>query len=274
LFRALEPGELFLFKLHRPRDFIVGGGLFTHSTLLPLTLAWDTFGRANGAQSLTQMRERVERYRRSEPDPHGAYRIGCILLASPFFLREDLWIPCPPDWKPNIVQGRSYDLTIDPGRTLWSRLHAALRFDPGASIAPAIGELPRFGSPTLVTPRLGQGTFRVLVTDAYDRRCAVTRERTLPALEAGHIRPYSEGGEHRVDNGLLLRRDLHELFDRGYVTVTPDYRLEVSRRIREEFENGRDYYALQGHDLLLPRHRLQRPAISFLSWHNEHRFLG
>lgn len=67
----------------------------------------------------------------------------------------------------------------------------------------------RFGEPFLIRPRLGQGAFRVLVTDLYRRRCAVTRERTLPALEAAHIRPYGSGGAHEASNGLLLRRDIH-----------------------------------------------------------------
>jgi putative restriction endonuclease len=48
-FKALRPGELFLFKLHAPRHFVVGGGLFAHFTKLPASLAWDAFGEANGA---------------------------------------------------------------------------------------------------------------------------------------------------------------------------------------------------------------------------------
>ena len=60
-----------------------------------------------------------------------------------------------------------------------------------------------------------------MVTDAYQRKCAVTGERTLPALEAAHIKPFAEGGSHNPQNGLLLRRDIHALFDGGYVTVTP-----------------------------------------------------
>ena len=87
----------------------------------------------------------------------------------------------------------------------------------------------RFGDPQLIRPRLGQGAFRVLVTDMYDRRCVVSEERTLPALDAAHIRPYGEGGSHEASNGLLLRRDIHSLFDAGYVTVTPDLRFAVSR---------------------------------------------
>src|SRR5258708_34029529 len=71
------------------------------------------------------------------------------------------------------------------------------------------------------------------------------RKRTLPALEAAHIKPFSEGGIHDPTNGLLLRRDIHALFDSGYVTVTPDLKYHVSRRIKEEFQNGRHYYPFE-----------------------------
>jgi len=124
-----------------------------------------------------------------------------------------------------------------------------------------------------VQPRLGQGSFWILVTDAYERRCSVTGERVLPALESAHIRPYAQGGEHRVDSGLLLRSDLHALFDRGYMTVTPSLDLEVSRRIREDFENGRHYYALHGQRVREPADIQKRPAADFLRWHNEEAFL-
>ncbi len=132
----------------------------------------------------------------------------------------------------------------------------------------------RFGTPQLVRPRLGQGAFRIVITDLCERRCAVTRERTLPALEAAHIRPYAEGGEHEASNGLLLRRDIHSLFDAGYVTVTPDLRFEVSRRIREEFENGRHYYALHGSVVDAPANLIERPDPAALTWHNELVFRG
>ncbi|WP_237251773.1 HNH endonuclease [Thioalkalivibrio nitratireducens] len=105
-------------------------------------------------------------------------------------------------------------------------------------------------------------------------RCAVTQERTLPALEAAHIRPYADGGVHEASNGLLLRRDLHSLFDAGYVTVTPELRFEVSRRIRAEFENGRQYYALHGQTIFAPEGTADRPNPAALSWHNDQCFRG
>lgn len=79
---------------------------------------------------------------------------------------------------------------------------------------PLVAE-PRYGTPVTILPRLGQGTFRIVVTDAYERQCAVTGERTLPVLEAAHVRPYGRSGPHDPRNGLLLRSDLHTLFDRG-----------------------------------------------------------
>ena len=269
LFRALDPGELFLFKLHSPRNYIVGGGLFAHSSLLPISLAWETFGIANGATDLVQMRTRVERYRRQGFDRYADYTIGCILLEQPFFLNEHQWIPVPKNWSPNIVQGRGYDLTVEPGLSLWSHLQEAR----GTRLEVCEKEA-RYGAPTLSFPRLGQGSFRVLVTDAYERRCAMTNERTLPALDAAHIKPFAESGGHRVENGLLLRRDLHALFDRGYITVTSNLNVEVSKRIREEFENGCDYYRMHGGQIRLPAKPFHRPSVEYLEWHNQNVYRG
>ncbi|HET7787015.1 MAG TPA: HNH endonuclease [Myxococcales bacterium] len=272
VFRVLEPGELFLFKLHSPQNFIVGGGVFAHATILPISLAWDAFGVANGARTLLEMRQRVDKYRRHAGDRSEDYPVGCILLEEPFFLPRERWVTVPEDFARNIVQGKTYDLEREPGATLWRALQEAIASTRTPIVAEAATE--RYGLPQLVAPRLGQGTFRVLVTDVYQRRCAVTGERTLPVLEAAHIQPYAAGGRHSIRNGLLLRSDLHTLFDRGYLTVTPEARVEVSRRIREEFENGREYYALQGHELRLPPRSESQPASELLRWHNENVFLG
>jgi putative restriction endonuclease len=92
-------------------------------------------------------------------------------------------------------------------------------------------------------------------------------------LEAAHIRPYAESGPHRLPNGLLLRSDIHTLFDLGYLTVTDKYDVEVSQRIKAEFENGRNYYAFHGKALAnLPMRGDDRPSAEYLSWHNQHKF--
>ena len=130
----------------------------------------------------------------------------------------------------------------------------------------------RYGDLTLLRRRLGQGIFRLAVTDAYSRACAVTSEHSLPALEAAHIQPFGEGGVHEVSNGLLLRSDIHRLFDRGYVGVTPDHRFAVSKRLKDDFANGRSYYPLDGREIKLPERVEERPGPEWLEWHMEERF--
>jgi putative restriction endonuclease len=77
----------------------------------------------------------------------------------------------------------------------------------------------------------------------------------------------------RASNGVLLRRDIHSLFDAGYVTITPKLKFEVSRRIKEEFENGRQYYELQGRGIAAPDDLGSLPDRAALAWHNENRYL-
>lgn len=263
---------MFLFKLHSPDNFIVGGGIFAHASLAPTSLAWDSFGEANGASSLLQMRERAARYRREPFNPLADYQIGCRLLEQPFFFGRDMWIPVPASWAPNIVVGRGFDAEGAEGRLLWDAVQD--RLEAKSATAGLAEPAARFGEPRLIAPRLGQGTFRIAVTDHYERRCAITGERTLPILDAAHIHPFSEGGSHDLDNGLLLRTDIHRLFDLGYVTMSNDLRFEVGRRLKEDFDNGRHYYDLHGQRLRLPKQPHARPSATALEWHQTKRFLG
>ena len=279
-FHALQPGELFLFKLHSPDNFIVGGGVFAHATPMPTSLAWEAFGEANGARSLGEMRERIAKYRRMRPDNREDFVIGCRVLTQPFFLERESWLPVPKNFALTTVRFKTYSTDDSEGRQLWEFIQDTLAGVPshGGTLRDqpqtAYVDQARFGEPVLVRPRLGQGAFRIVVTDNYQRRCAISGERTLPALDAAHIRPFAEGGLHEASNGVLFRRDIHKLFDLGYVTISPQMKFEVSKRIREEFENGRDYYALHGTAIQLPKDPIRRPDPAALTWHNQNRFKG
>lgn len=119
------------------------------------------------------------------------------------------------------------------------------------------------------TPRLGQGGFKALMLDVYEQRCAITGHRIRPTLEAAHIKAVAAGGEHRADNGLLLRADVHKMFDTGYLSVDRDLKLRVSPLLREEFGNGDEFYARAGEPIRLPRRREARPNPQFLEWHGD-----
>lgn len=276
LFKVLSPGDLFLFKLHSPNNYIVGGGFFETASLLPVSLAWETFGAGNGVRSYSAMRDRIAKYRREPLSAGQDPIIGNIILQQPFFFRRDAWIASPPDFSLNTVQGKSYDLDVGTGRDLWQALEERLAVPSLVISAPQIAEgtvTRMFSDPVLARRRLGQGGFRVKVTDSYERRCAITNEHTLPVLEAAHIRPVTEGGIHSVTNGLLLRSDVHTLFDRGYVSVTPDYRFQVSPRLRSDWNNGRIYYSQHDTRINLPADQSNWPDRQLLEWHADTVFL-
>lgn len=271
-FSALDVGEPFLFKLHSPHNFIVGGGFFRHYTKLPLSMVWKVFGEKNGAEDYAAFAENILKYVSEERRRAGDPEVGCIILVAPVFFPRDAWIPAPRDWSSNIVAGKKYDTAETIGREVWSQVEPLLyRYDRPQVQKPGVIAEPeqRYGSKYLVEARLGQGAFRALVIDAYDRRCAISAEKTVPVLEAGHIKPYKKSGPNSPRNGLLLRADLHILFDEGYITVTDKFQVEVSRRIKEEYENGREYYRYHGNRLsIIPKGLEEQPAKEYLEWHN------
>ena len=278
-FKALGFGEPLVFKLKKAHGHaIVGFGLFAAFRRMSVAEAWGAFGRANGTATRDEMWARVARYafgRAAPYDPRHA--VGCLLLASPVFFPPEMWVDGPSDWADQTVVGKTYDAATGEGRRIWRDC-----LDRAALVAPALdvsagvvvaepGE--RYGAATLVRPRLGQQTFRYAVEAAYGQ-CAVTGEHSRPALDAAHIVPFARDGLHDVCNGILLRADVHRLFDAGYVTVTPDYRFRVGDQLRADFSNGRSYYPLDGQRIALPADPRFRPDPALLERHGAETFLG
>jgi putative restriction endonuclease len=170
--------------------------------------------------------------------------------------------------------GKRFSTDEEDGRELWDRLQDAAQKTIVPSAVGFAEQGARYGAPQLITPRLGQRAFRIAITEAYSRQCAVSAGKVLPALDAAHIQPYEEGGLHAKPNGLLLRKDIHSVFDAGYATVDSTYRFVVSTKVKEVFNNGEEYSRLHGKTLQLPIRRSDWPDPVFLRWHNDNRFLG
>ncbi len=280
--RVIKPGAPFLFKLKTPINAIAGVGFFSSHTILPLDVAWNIFGEGNGVESYFHFKRKIVKYRGQNNPFENNPNIGCIILTDPIFFDRADWIPAPPDWSRSIVQGKSYDTETFEGRAVWQQveqvLHKYRLFEREENQkSQLILEDPEaaYTKKYLTKIRLGQGAFRVQLTEAYHRSCSVTGEKTLPVLEAAHIKPFAESGPNYLSNGLLLRADLHKLYDSGYITLTKEYKVEVSKRIKEEFENGREYYKFHGHDLLvLPQRHTDQPGTEYIEWHNSNVFNG
>lgn len=269
-FAALTPGEPFFFKLRAPLKAIAGFGFFQRYESLPAWLAWECFGTMNGAPDFETMVERITRLR-GDGTSQGDFAIGCIMISAPVFFPQKEWVIPPDDWaQTGIQQGKRYELGSGEGKRIFAQcLDRANRATHYWNVDRVAEPAERYGTPVFVRPRLGQGLFSLAVRDAYNGACAVTGEHSAPVLEAAHIKPYARGGEHSVQNGLLLRSDLHRLFDKGYVTVTPDYEFKVGKRLREEFKNGRSYYQLNGHRILVPVESGLLPDRDLLEWHQQ-----
>jgi putative restriction endonuclease len=272
-FHAIEPGELFVFRLKSPRNKIGGFGVLSSSSVLPLQIAWETFGHSNGVPSYEALRNAIARYRPND-SVGPTTSIGCRILVEPVFLPPHLCIDLPSSWSRNIMGGKRFSTDEADGLHLWNQLQEAAQ-NWSANVAVGFAESgARYGAPTLITPRLGQGAFRIAVTEAYGRQCAISEGKVLPALDAAHIRPYAEGGSHTKSNGILLRKDIHCVFDAGYATVDTSHRFVVSNKVKEVFDNGDEYRCLHGKALRLPSRTSDRPDPEFLRWHNENRFLS
>jgi putative restriction endonuclease len=279
-FKALAFGAPFLFKLKYPYNAIGGVGFFSTHSFLPISIAWEVFGNRNGCNSYIEFQRMILNYRSDKTNINP--QIGCIVLTNPIFFDEKDWIPVPESWSKSIVQGKSYNTDDLEGQQLWNKVELLLNNYMANQVGVKESELllqesssPQYGPSVLTKVRIGQGAFRVMVTEAYTRRCAITGEKTLPVLESAHIKSYAEAGPHLTSNGILLRSDIHKLFDNGYVTITKDLRIEVSSRIREEFSNGKEYYQYHGKQLLiLPDNLKDRPNSQFVEWHNENVFRG
>ncbi len=214
--------------------------------------------------SLQLMRQAIASYRRASLRPDEDPVIGCVLLRHVFFVDEAHTLAAPPDFASNIVMGKTYDLADSSGSYLEAAIGSLLAGSPSAQAVPG----PIFGDPRLQPHRLGQRAFAAMVLTAYERRCAVTGARIRPTLQSAHIRPVAQGGLNTLDNGVLLRSDVHTLFDQGYLGIDSSHRLRVSPSLRSEFGNGEEFYSRQGAVLAsLPAHRRDRPSREALEWH-------
>lgn len=281
----LLPGEPVFLRLKRPHHVIAGYGFFAHFTVLGIGEAWRLFGEKNGEPDELSFLERIGAYRgrdlrgptaRQEP-------LACTILRDVRFWPDDRWIPwgAAEDWAPNIVRGKRES---DPARV--SRLLAEIRFDHGEGETlvrpPEFQETfrpldfdERVWRETLRVAREGQGAFRLRLLDAYTRRCAITGEHTEVVLDAAHVQPYLGPASNHVQNGLVLTKEFHALFDAGYVTVTPDHEVLVSTRLRKDYDNGHRYYPYDGKCLTaLPERVEERPSPEALEWHRKHVFRG
>ncbi|MFZ3032641.1 MAG: HNH endonuclease, partial [Parvibaculum sp.] len=124
----------------------------------------------------------------------------------------------------------------------------------------------------VVYVRKRQDFFRRSVLASYDGKCCMSGVTTPELLIASHIVPWASDAENRLNprNGLCLSAIHDKAFDRGLITVTPDFSIRVSEKIRQEGQRtklGKVLLVLEGEKIIVPKRFL--PAPEFLQWHND-----
>ena len=288
-FKAIDEGGLFAFRLKSPRAFIGGYGILASAINVPIQFAWDGLGIGNGCATVDELVSSIKKYR-GGIDITAQSLFGCRVLIEPVFFDEADWFPVPDDWSDNIVSGKTYSTNSNAGELLYQRIlertdkkalfqrdkQGLFGFgdDGQKPLSPLLPTKDKYGRDQFFKPRLGQQSFRIKVASAYQFTCGISDTKVLPALDAAHVRPYADGGIHALDNGIMLRKDIHSVFDAGYATFDEDFRFVVSDRVRTDFNNGNEYRKLHGSRLKLPSQEWARPAKVNIEWHRNERFKG
>jgi putative restriction endonuclease len=168
-FRALQIGGPLFFRLKQPYSAVAGFGFFAGEFVLPVTVAWETFGSKNGDPNYERFVRRIEAYRRrlSTPGSAGIGHLSCLVLRDSVFLPAAQWISWKTDeeWSASVVSYKGYDLKTGPGRILAELLRSAHPIevpDFAPLFEPVLADERTRVDRTIIA-REGQGAFRLRV---------------------------------------------------------------------------------------------------------------
>lgn len=271
-FKALKPGELFLFKRHNRKakgenGEIVGGGYFVAFEKMSISDAWNHFRYGNGSETMQEMQEVIQSYR-DRNDINAGGEIGCIILERPFFLSREKWIDSPSDWGKSIVRGKTYSCDSEVGINLLSLIaNNDEQIDSVQVIEDEIKANNLHGEEkkAFIKVRVNQGVFRKKLLDKYDG-CCLCKVENPNFLVASHIKPwvYSKPNEKLDDNnGFLLCPNHDALFDGGFISFKDDGSILISDEVSEI---DRIFMNIKSdmHIELTAKNR------EYLKWHRDH----
>ena len=264
-FRVVDEGAIFFFRRKAPINLIGGFGTLVCSENASIGRLWADLEISNGIESEQDFIDRVKRYRKSEyVDQHTL--VGFKILIDPVFLDEKDWFELPKDWSENIVTGKAYSSDSNGGQYLLKKYRELQKEttqseDKYKEIF-GFEESPQAGYKTgKAKIRIGQNLFRLSLLSAYQGRCAVTGTDVPEVLDAAHIQKFSENPNHAINNGLLLRKDIHTLFDCGYLEITEDYKVQLTEKFKLSHEKSSSYIQYEGKKITLPKNKKHWPTI-------------
>lgn len=244
--RSINKGEKWFFMLKSPIRKIGGFGEFVEYKELTPSDAWNEFGHRNGFEVKDEFVSAIQQYLNKHSEAHRGipinietYKIGCVVLTNCQFWDSDRYIS-PEDFNikfpPQIVKFKVFK-GYEPDL-----------FHISNTIGFNLLNEPREDYRSLLKQRRGQGEFKGKILKAYNNKCCISGEACPELLEAAHIQPYSSINSNHVQNGILLRVDLHRLYDNGLIFIDKDYIVHISSRIKTAM-----YHMFNGVQIMLPK---------------------
>lgn len=265
LISRIRPGDLIAFSVG---GVIVGVAVYSYSLSLGYADAWKEFGPGLGVKTIDGLEQLVDCKRRQAGADTPAI-ITCRVVTD--FSRLDASFLDLTDL-PRAESGGRLSMATDLGQQIVTRWQAHQRQRIGLEDASLVTPDPEVRSRRSEI-RPGQRLFHDRAMTNYEGACIVSGETAAPALIAAHIHPFAISGNHDLTNALLLRSDLHPLFDQGYWTIGRDGRVRFSSKFQEDYPNSR--YALIYGDRWLKALRVAPvgPSRDMLDWHLRFVFL-
>ncbi len=246
--KALHPGDIIIFKLKGAGDLCGGYGTFLEYKYQSLNDTWDEFGRRNGFDNKEAFLYGLGAYQLSNKSPKT--HCGCIVL------RDVIYFDTPVKlsdygivFKPQVVKFATYVEPFPMGSSS----------DQGKFTLVSPGNKKKSKQQT--TLREGQSQFHTEISIAYHHRCCISGETTPELLQAAHIQDYINRESNHIQNGLLLRIDLHSLFDNGLLYIDENYIVHISPLISSD-----DYKKFDNKKIALPDNQYSWPSLEALAY--------
>ena len=243
--------------LKSPIRQIGGFGEFVEYKNLSAVQAWNEFGYRNGRASRQEFIDSIQDYIDKNSGKFGGqpinintYEIGCIVLNNCEFWDDNYFIDPANhniDFATQVVTIKYFD-QYDPFKQEQDERD---NFN-------LVNE-PRNEIQRTTNAREGQSEFKGKILRAYNNTCCITGETTPELLEAAHIQEYRNRSSNHVQNGLLLRVDIHRLYDNRLIFIDRNFVIHISNIVRSD-----QYKQYDGKAITLPSLISDRPSVDAL----------
>ncbi len=249
-------GDRWYFLLKSPIRKIGGyGEIVEYKNMTPIK-AWKEYGIRNGCETLDELKTKIDLYfKRNSKKYKGQkidvnkHKIGCLILKNCEFWDEPYYIKTENFGIIIAKQVEKHKVfnQIDP----FNFEHNNAGFEPLNK--------SREENKASVNQRRGQGKFKGDILKAYNNKCCVSGETCQELLDAAHLQEYLNEDSNHIQNGILLRVDLHRLYDNGLLYIDNNYKIRISPKI-----TSRIYRKYHNKPILLPEDENDHPSIAAL----------